>query len=64
MTYHQKSQGKSLRVVVEAFLKALAGKVMLVHFARIEKQFLRQTCLALYGVSPFDDLGYLGDDET
>jgi DNA polymerase-3 subunit epsilon len=52
MTYHQKSQGKSLRVVVEALLKALAGKLMLVHFARIEKQFLRQACLELYGVSP------------
>jgi len=52
ITDQQKSQGKSLRVVVEALLKALAGKVMLVHFARIEKQFLRQACLELYGVSP------------
>ena len=52
ITDQQKSQGKSLRVVVEALLKALAGKVMLVHFAQIEKQFLRQACLELYGVSP------------
>ncbi|AGH45511.1 exonuclease domain-containing protein [Paraglaciecola psychrophila] len=52
ITDQQKSQGKSLQVVVEALLKALAGKVMLVHFARIEKQFLRQACLELYGVSP------------
>ena len=52
ITDQQKSQGKSLRVVVEALLKALAGKVMLVHFSQIEKQFLRQACLELYGVSP------------
>jgi DNA polymerase-3 subunit epsilon len=52
ITDQQKSQGKSLQVVVEALLEALAGKVMLVHFARIEKQFLRQACLELYGVSP------------
>jgi DNA polymerase-3 subunit epsilon len=52
ITDQQKSQGKSLRVVVDALLKALAGKVMLVHFAQIEKQFLRQACLELYGVSP------------
>lgn len=52
ITDHQKSQGEPLRVVVEALLKALAGKVMLVHFSRIEKQFLRQACLELYGVSP------------
>jgi DNA polymerase-3 subunit epsilon len=52
ITDQQKSQGKSLRVVVEALLKALAGKVMLVHFAQIEKQFLKQACLELYGVSP------------
>jgi DNA polymerase-3 subunit epsilon len=52
ITDQQKSQGKSLRVVVDALLRALAGKVMLVHFAQIEKQFLRQACLELYGVSP------------
>ncbi|MEP1447199.1 MAG: exonuclease domain-containing protein [Paraglaciecola sp.] len=48
----QKSQGKSLRVVVETLLRALAGKVMLVHYAQIEKHFLRQACIELYGVSP------------
>lgn len=52
ITDQQKSEGKPLRVVVEALLKALAGKVMLVHFARIEKQFLKQACIELYGVSP------------
>lgn len=52
ITDQQKSAGKSLQVVVETLLKALAGRVMLVHFARIEKQFLKQACLELYGVSP------------
>jgi DNA polymerase-3 subunit epsilon len=52
MTYHQKSQGKSLRVVVEVLIRALAWKVILIHIARIEKQSLRQVCLELYGVSP------------
>ncbi|MGJ8682339.1 exonuclease domain-containing protein [Paraglaciecola sp.] len=52
ITDQQKSQGKPLREVVEALLKALAGKVMLVHFAQIEQQFLKQACVELYGVSP------------
>jgi DNA polymerase-3 subunit epsilon len=52
ITDSQKEQGKALAIVVETLLKALAGKVMLVHFARIEKQFLTQACLELYGVAP------------
>ncbi len=52
ITDQQKDQGQELRIVVEALLKALAGKVMLVHFARIEKQFLMQACLELYGMTP------------
>lgn len=47
-----KAQGEPLQKVVEDLLKALAGKVMLVHFARIEKQFLAQACMELYGFSP------------
>ena len=39
ITDSQKEQGQALATVVEALLKALAGKVMLVHFARIERQF-------------------------
>jgi DNA polymerase-3 subunit epsilon len=52
ITDQQKEQGAPLKEVVESLLKALAGKVMLVHFARIERQFLQQACLELYGVSP------------
>jgi len=52
ITDDQKDQGQPLSVVVEKLLKALTGKVMLVHFARIERQFLQQACLELYGFAP------------
>jgi len=52
ITDEQKDRGEKLRIVIEALLKALAGKIMLVHFARIERQFLTQACLELYGMAP------------
>lgn len=52
ITDEQKDQGEKLRTVIETLLRELAGKVMLVHFARIERQFLTQACLELYGMSP------------
>jgi len=52
ITDDQKDQGQPLAEVIEQLLKRLAGKVMLVHFARIERQFLRQACLELYGMVP------------
>jgi len=52
ITDDQKEQGLPLGTVVEVLLKALTGKVMLVHFARIERQFLQQACLELYGFMP------------
>lgn len=52
ITDEQKEQGQPLELVVEKLLNALAGKVMLVHFARIERQFLQQACLELYGLVP------------
>jgi DNA polymerase-3 subunit epsilon len=47
-----KYQGESIRDAVEDLLQALAGKVMLVHFARIEKSFLEKACVQLYGMAP------------
>ncbi len=47
-----KERGLQLRTVVETLLEAMRGKVMLVHFARIEKQFLAQACIELYGMTP------------
>lgn len=52
ITDDQKNQGKPLAEVVEQLLQRLTGKVMLVHFARIERQFLRQACIELYGMAP------------
>ncbi len=52
ITDTQKEQGQPLHMVVEQLLNALTGKVMLVHFARIERQFLQQACLELYGLIP------------
>jgi len=47
-----KSQGVELHVVIENLLQALAGKVMLVHFGQIEKNFLQAACKKLYGMAP------------
>lgn len=52
ITDNIKAQGASLQSVVEALLAALAGKVMLVHFATIEQSFLHQACIELYGMAP------------
>jgi DNA polymerase-3 subunit epsilon len=52
ITDQAKESGAALKEVVEALLTALSGKVMLVHFARIEKTFLEQACLELYGMKP------------
>ncbi|WP_231731630.1 exonuclease domain-containing protein [Colwellia sp. TT2012] len=52
ITDSQKEQGQALATVVASLLQALAGKVMLVHFARIEKQFLTEACYELYGMAP------------
>jgi DNA polymerase-3 subunit epsilon len=52
ITDSQKDQGIERKIVVDKLLRALAGKAMLVHFASIEKQFLAQACLKLYGISP------------
>jgi len=52
ITDQQKNQGQMLRQVVENLLNALAGKVMLAHFSSIERQFLNQACIELYGMAP------------
>lgn len=52
ITDSQQEKGQALAIVVEVLLKALAGNVMLVHFARIERQFLTQACIELYGMAP------------
>lgn len=52
ITDDAKSQGDTREAVVENLLNALAGKVMLVHFSRIEKSFLEAACKQMYGIAP------------
>lgn len=52
ITEHEKLQGIELQVAIERLLNALAGKVMLAHFARIEIEFLSEACRQLYGFVP------------
>jgi DNA polymerase-3 subunit epsilon len=44
--------GSPLRQVMDEFLKLIAGKVMLVHFNKIEREFINEACIKLYGVAP------------
>ena len=48
----RRHQGVRLETAIEDLLNALSGKVMLVHFASIEKSFLKAACKKLYGVAP------------
>jgi DNA polymerase-3 subunit epsilon len=52
ITDDKKSQGELLHKVIEQLLKALAGKIMLVHFSKIENFFLQQACKQLYNFVP------------
>ena len=52
ITDDAKAQGAELGEVVENLLRVLAGKVLLVHFSQVEKQFLTRACLELYGLAP------------
>lgn len=52
ITDQASAEGEQLEKVVESLLAELQGKVMLVHYAQIERQFLTQACLKLYGVAP------------
>lgn len=52
ITDQEKASGRPLASVVEDLLTSLAGKVMLVHYAQIEKTFLEQACIKLYGMAP------------
>lgn len=52
ITDDEKDRGIQLKSAVDNLLHAMAGKVLLVHYAKIERLFLRQACLEIYGVVP------------
>lgn len=45
-------EGAHLHDVMEMLLQNMAGRVLLVHFARIEKGFLNAACQQIYGYKP------------
>lgn len=52
ITDDQMQQGESLDKVLPDLLQRLQGKVMLVHYKRVEHTFLQAACMRLYG-APF-----------
>ncbi len=52
ITDDQAASGEPLERVLPLLLQTLAGKAMLVHFARVEQRFLDAACRRLYG-APF-----------
>jgi len=54
ITDSEKARGILLKQAFDRLLPKLAGKVILVHFAKIEREFLQQACVQLYGTkAPF-----------
>ena len=49
ITHDRVNQGTHLHNVMEGLLKKIAGRVLLVHFARIERGFLNAACEQIYG---------------
>lgn len=49
VTHDRVSQGAHLHNVMQELLKKIAGRVLLVHFARIERGFLNAACEQIYG---------------
>lgn len=49
ITDDRMATGIRLHIALEALLKAMTGKVILVHYANIEKNFLNEACKRLYG---------------
>lgn len=52
ITDFEKDRGAELKAGVDKLLNAMAGKVVLVHFAQIERNFLSQACFEIYGIKP------------
>ncbi len=52
ITDSDRARGEALETAVGRLLTALAGRVMLVHFGRIERDFLSAACRHLYGMAP------------
>ena len=52
ITDAEKEQGAELQHAIDDLLRLMAGKVILVHYAKIERNFLTQSCKRIYGFVP------------
>ncbi len=52
ITDTEKELGAELKSTLDRLLRLMAGRVILVHFARIERTFLQQACKIVYGIVP------------
>ena len=52
ITDAEKERGAELKEAIDDLLRRMAGKVVLVHYAKVERNFLRQACLQIYGMVP------------
>jgi len=52
ITDAEKERGQELKAAVDKLLRIIAGKPLLVHYARIESGFLKEACRQIYGVTP------------
>jgi len=52
ITDFEKDRGAELKLALDTLLRAMTGKVLLVHFAKIERNFIQRACLEIYGIVP------------
>ncbi|MEM0910415.1 MAG: exonuclease domain-containing protein [Pseudomonadota bacterium] len=52
ITDAEKERGEELKAAVDKLLRIMAGKPILVHYARIERGFLQEACRQIYGLVP------------
>ena len=52
ITDAEKELGANLKETVDRLLRLMAGRAVLVHFAKIERTFLQQACKMVYGIIP------------
>jgi len=52
ITDAEKERGAELKEAIDQLLRLMAGKVVLVHYAKVERNFLREACLQIYGMVP------------
>ncbi|QOL25106.1 DNA polymerase III subunit epsilon [Thalassotalea sp. LPB0316] len=52
ITDQEQARGEQLKHEIDRLLQLASGKVLLVHYAKVERTFLQQACLELYGQAP------------